>query len=318
VNWFQWLAEASILDVSLPATVALAAVAVTGYVFGRRGGERRKRIDARQATREIEQTRLVAQELEWIADKIRKSLAKHHTSLARFQKKFRQIDSDDSSPSWQELRSEADDVLGPTLQLAEEISRAYDQIRQQSRQLLSFDSTRPDADTGVYDRRVLEKAMHGMFAMQHQFGLRFSVVMLSLADGDSQQDEDAVMYEDTDIRRLSKCIRRDLRDGDVLVHDAGKRFVIVLPAADTAAAGKIAARLRESIAARFSLQIDTGVATALPGETPDDLLARVHEAVQEAQRADEDAAYEHDGDHAAPVNGAGRHQRTRQLRGAGG
>ena len=50
-------------------------------------------------------------------------------------------------------------MLGPTMQLAHQLSHAYDQIRQQSDALETFTQGRTDPLTGVGNGRALEQQL---------------------------------------------------------------------------------------------------------------------------------------------------------------
>ena len=55
-------------------------------------------------------------------------------------------------------------MLGPTMQLAHQLSHAYDQIRQQSDALETFTQGRTDPLTGVGNGRALEQQLQVLLA----------------------------------------------------------------------------------------------------------------------------------------------------------
>ena len=67
----------------IPLPVALAAIAVLGYLAGRRSRAHAIN-EADKARRELRRAKVVARELEQIAEGVRKHLATHHLSVARF------------------------------------------------------------------------------------------------------------------------------------------------------------------------------------------------------------------------------------------
>ena len=79
--------------------------------------------------------------------------------------------------AWKELCREAEDVLKPTLQLATQIANAYDEIRQQSANLMTFTEVRTDPLTGVNNRRGLDDALKAQLAMMGRYRSLFSLVM---------------------------------------------------------------------------------------------------------------------------------------------
>jgi len=150
----------------IPAPVALGAVAVIGYLFGRRTRSDQRTVrDAQRAKRELRRAKLVAKELEKIAELVRTDLATHRESVIRFKDRVSEMSHDTEDASWQELCREAESILRPTLKLAAQISYAYDQIRQQTNHLMAFTEVRTDPLTGVSNRRGLDETLEGMFAL---------------------------------------------------------------------------------------------------------------------------------------------------------
>ena len=123
--------------------------------------------------RELKRARAIARDLERITQEVRKSLARHHSSVARFKSRVARSSCDRSEAAWKELCHEAESILGPTMQLAAHIAQAYDQIRQQSSQLMSFTEVRTDPLTGVSNRRAMDDALASMTAMKHRYEVIF-------------------------------------------------------------------------------------------------------------------------------------------------
>src|SRR5690242_19846714 len=112
----------------IPLPMALAIIAVLGYVVGRRS--RNHAIsEADKARRELRRAKVVARELEQIAEGVRKQLATHHLSVAKFKDRVSKLSVQEKEAAWQELCDEAEQILKPTLRLAEHIALAYDEIR---------------------------------------------------------------------------------------------------------------------------------------------------------------------------------------------
>src|SRR5262245_57306654 len=98
--------------------------------------------DAGGARRELKRAKAVAFELEKIAEVLRRDLAAHHASISRFRERITSLNSKQQEAAWQDLCREAEEILRPTLQLANQISHAYDEIRQQSNHLMTFTEVR--------------------------------------------------------------------------------------------------------------------------------------------------------------------------------
>ena len=82
--------------------------------------------------------------------------------------------------AWEQLCSEAEAMLGPTMQLAHQLSRAYDEIRQQSDALETFTQGRTDPLTGVGNGRALEQQLQVLLNGAYRGSPAFSVALFSL------------------------------------------------------------------------------------------------------------------------------------------
>src|SRR5262245_9590438 len=165
--WILNAIEWSNLHLSTP--VALAAVAAIGYLVGRTKREKQNATSEAQARRELKRAQGVAKELEQIADVVRRSLATHHSSVLKFKDRMASMGGTAKEGAWQDLCIEAEEMLKPTLQLAAQMAAAYDQIRQQSNNLMTFTEVRTDALTGVSNRRALDDTLESLLAMLHRY-----------------------------------------------------------------------------------------------------------------------------------------------------
>ncbi|MCH8924119.1 MAG: diguanylate cyclase, partial [Planctomycetes bacterium] len=165
----------------VPLTVALAAVAAIGYFVGlRRRYERAPGEDETAAREELHKATSVAAELESIVETVRHALAMHHGAVARFKQRISELGNEDKEVAWQKLCTEAEEMLKPTLQLAAEISQAYESIRQQTHHLAAFTDARTDPLTSVGNRRALDEALTSMFAMMHRYEQPFALMIFDI------------------------------------------------------------------------------------------------------------------------------------------
>src|SRR5262245_59240385 len=138
------LAVAKTVEFGLPVTFALAAVALIGYLFGTRTrGSKAAAIDERRQ-QEPDRAARIAWQLETTANRLRQDMVTHHSQLATFKHRLRQAQDAGHDKSWEQLCNEAEAMLGPTMQLAHQLSLAYDEIRQQSDALETFTQGRTD------------------------------------------------------------------------------------------------------------------------------------------------------------------------------
>ena len=99
----------------------------------------------------------------------------HHSQVAGVQAAAAPGASEAASDkAWEQLCNEAEAMLGPTMQLAHQLSHAYDQIRQQSDALETFTQGRTDPLTGVGNGRALEQQLRVLVERRRTRQLRSS------------------------------------------------------------------------------------------------------------------------------------------------
>ena len=146
----------------LPSIVALAAVATIGYMVGRRK-QPLQDVHADRARRELKrQGRGLA---------ARRNRRSHPQEPGDAPVEHRQVQgprqhdqlAEEQTAAWCELFREAENMVKPTLDLASQISCAYDELRQQSSHLMTFTETRTDSLTGVSNRKALDETLESSF-----------------------------------------------------------------------------------------------------------------------------------------------------------
>src|SRR5215471_6039733 len=195
MKFMLFFADFNWTSLHLPTPVALSIVALLGYIVGRRKKETQHLTGEVQARRELKRAQAVAKELERIAAAVRRSIATHHSSVLKFKDKVSALGPErEEDGSWQELCSEAEGMLKPTLKLASQLAAAYDEIRQQSNNLMTFTEARTDPLTGVSNRRALDETLESMFAMMHRYEQPFSVVIVDIDIIKQINDEQGHLY----------------------------------------------------------------------------------------------------------------------------
>ena len=100
----QLLSEINWSSIHLTTPVALAAVALIGYLVGRRNRAQKQISTEVQARRELKRAQAVAKELERIAVAVRRSIATHHSSVLKFKDRVSSFGGDQKQDAaWQEL-----------------------------------------------------------------------------------------------------------------------------------------------------------------------------------------------------------------------
>ncbi len=279
--------------IHIPSTVALALVAILGYLFGRRSRLVEQAREAEQARRELKRAKTVARELESISEQIRKSLATHHASIARFKDRVTELSGQQKEVAWQALCNEAEDMLKPTLRLAAQIAHAYDEIRQQTNHLMAFTELRTDSLTRVSNRRALDECLENMFSLMHRYEQSFSIAIFDIDHFKRVNDERGHVQGDHILQRVARIIDDNVRDTDVVARYGGEEFVVVMPHTPLEGAGIFSERLRGKIAAQLDITVSGGVAQAIKADTPQSLIARSDAALYGAKAAGRNRVYQH-------------------------
>lgn len=291
-------------NVNLPITVALAFIAVVGYLFGRRSGRALavSQVDE-LARREVKRARAVARELEAIAGTIRKNLATHHVSLGRFKERMSKLTLEDRDDGWAQLCRDAEEVVKPTLRLAAQIAQAYDEIRQQSNLLMSFTEIRTDPLTRVSNRRAMDESLETMFSRLRRYGEKFSVAIFDIDHFKKVNDEMGHLYGDRTLQAVAQLIDESVRDTDIVARYGGEEFVVMMPHTALEGACTFSERLRHNVEKSLDVTISGGVATADPGDAgPAGLLTRADAALYAAKAAGRNCVFSHGGNDVAPVS----------------
>src|SRR5262245_34609062 len=98
---------------SFTAPTALAAVALLGYLVGRRNVRMPPR-DSAPSHPELKRARLIIRDLDTLASHLRQDLAQHGTSLDRCQEWLDEMSRDPAPANLMTLAAEAERLLGPT------------------------------------------------------------------------------------------------------------------------------------------------------------------------------------------------------------
>lgn len=294
----QWPA----FHISLP--LALAVVATLGYLVGR--WQRRAEEPGLRSRRELRRARSVAREMERIARLIRKGLARHHASLARFKHRVDQLAAEQQDSAWRELCREANEVLTPTLRLASQIDAAYDQIRDQSIALAGVSEGRTDALTGLVNRRGLEEALSAQFALAERYEDCFSLLLVELQPLESPLEARYQKRHDRLLRRAAAVLDESVRETDVAgrFSDDDFVFLILLPRTPLEGATVTAERIRTRLRQECGIAAAVGMATAIDGDTPATLLGRAEAALAQSRTTGGDQVFAHTGEGIEPLSAA--------------
>ena len=294
-----------VFSLHLPLTVALAVVAAVGYWVGiRRRYQQALSEEESHAREELHKATSVAAELESIVESVRHALAMHHGSVARFKERISELSDGGKETDWQKLCDEAEEMLKPTLQLAGEISQAYESIRQQTNHLAAFTDARTDSLTGVGNRRALDEALTSMFAMMHRYEQPFALMIFDIDNFGQFNDEQGRLHGDQSLQQVASLLAAAARDTDVVARYGGGEFVVVMPHTDLRGVSIFAQRFREQIERELQVTVSGGVVEALDGDTSESIVTRADAALYSAKAAGRNQVYRHDGIDTEPADAA--------------
>lgn len=283
------------LEIGLPVTFALAAIALIGYLFGNRTRAMKAAFDERRQ-HELDRAARIAWQLETIATRIRQDLVTHHSQLATFKRQLRNAQDQGHDQAWAQLCNEAEAMLGPTMQLAQQLSRAYDEIRQQSDALETFTQGRTDPLTGVGNGRALEQQLRVLLAGAERGGPAFCVAILSLG-----RNESAAGYSIADLLpmlpKLASIIRTCMRDSDFVARYGDDEFVVVMPQTTIAGARVFAHRVRRRVIDELNASVNSGIAEVQQEDDSRGLLGRADSALYSAKAVGINRLFIHTGTH---------------------
>jgi hypothetical protein len=114
----------------LTAPVALAAVALLGYLSTRR--RRRIKSQAKVVQHKMHRANTVIKQLEIISQQLRRNLAEHHSTVSRCHEQIREFGERGEYMSIHDHVQDIRDMLAPTERLSREIATAYDELRRHS------------------------------------------------------------------------------------------------------------------------------------------------------------------------------------------
>ena len=290
-----------LLQIHLPATVALAAVAAVGYLLGLVRSKDRSDQAVRSRT-QLRQANQVAKELEKIAWTVRGNISRHHARLGQFKQRLNQLQRENGSDqqTLKSLAEEAESILTPTLRLASQIATAYDHIREQTDHLTQMSSSRTDPLTGIANRSFVEETLSTQFASMRRYHTKFAVALFDV-DQFHRVGDNGDLHGDQVLQEMAACLTDVARETDVVARFGSQAFVIIMPQTDLEGASYFGERYREAIEELDMVTVSGGVTTALEGDDAGSLFVRLEESLQMAKHSGGNEVYRHDGIRIEPV-----------------
>jgi diguanylate cyclase (GGDEF)-like protein len=286
-----------------PTTVALAVIAAIGYCVGRRTrSDIASSSDSVQA--DLRRAKAVVSHIEEIAERIRTGLAAHGSRIATFKDCLGALNDPQAGGCGRDLLREIDSILEPTLTLANQISQARDELRQQSNCLMSFTETRTDTLTGAWNRKVLNEQLASSLAMLRRYGQPCSLAIFDIDHFKRVNDAHGHVYGDQVLKAVARLLGGGSRETDVVARYGGEEFVVVMPHTDLAGAAVFAERIRVAVEKSGLVTISGGVSAAHRDDEPQTFLNRADKALYAAKGMGRNRIVANAGVDAAPGEGS--------------
>ena len=275
----------------LSDTAALAAVALIGYVFGRRTRQEQAAPQDSKLLDELARAQCIAKELEHIALRLRTELAGHQSNIGTFQAQVQQMQIGGATADWQRLSERAEALLLPTIKLATNLSVAYDQLRSQQAQLITFSGSRIDAATGLHNRRSMEEQLEAILSTQADGKHRLALALFSLC---SARDAEG-LESDHQLRAVANVLEDCVRGNDFAARYSQDEFVVLMPKTTLSGALVFCERLIRQTHSELGRAVWGGVVEAAPSESPQAILSRADSALYSARTHDKACLFQHTG-----------------------
>lgn len=263
----------------IPETVALASVALIGYLFGR---SQLQTTEITNHPEELLRAVEISHRLESIADVLRTDLAVHRLQVNRFKQAIQQSSKDEVDHTV--MAQHAEEMLAPTLRLVGQLATAYDQIRQQSQALAQYTGDRTDTLTGLGNARALKEHLQMELGGNRACRGDFSLVAISV-ELDSYQTNTTETEKTDRLVRAANQIQGLLRDSDLVIRYGVDEFVVILPHTRLMGASTFGRRVIETLAENEGLVANLGTAQSLPGDDAQSLLSRADSARYSAKKS---------------------------------
>lgn len=292
MDW-SWIERLGAGGFGLPESVALAAVAAIGYLFGRRSWSAPAATLNAVGPRQLHRAARIARQLEDMIDTLRASIVEHRRHVVEFRTKIGTASALPDHQILAMLSDEAENVILPTLRLANQLSHAYDELRQQSQLLANFTEGRTDPLTGLGNMQALREQLELVLSDRTHGGAVASIALVSV-----ELPAEAAIAGDTQrhlIRRLAAEVERCIRETDYVARLQGAEFAVLLPRTPLAGARVFGSRLRECLLERLELAASCGLAETRPDDTPQAVLSRADSALYSARAAGQGTQFLHTG-----------------------
>jgi len=167
-------------------------------------------------------------------------------------------------------------------ELRKKIHDLEPEIKKQITEL--YDLATKDEKTGVYNYRFFKNIFEIEVEKTKRKKEKLSLIMIDIDFFKKVNDQYGHLVGDKLLVELTKRLRKDLRDYDVLARFGGEEFLILLPGTDIATAKKVAERLRRNLwknkkLERYKITISLGITEYKVRDNIAKMIKRVDKAM---------------------------------------
>ncbi len=141
-----------------------------------------------------------------------------------------------------------------------------------------------DGVTNLYIHRYFIQMLEKEIEDVMRYNKELSLVMMDIDNFKKYNDTYGHLAGDKALFRVGEALKLTIRKGDIPCRYGGEEFIVVLPFANSKNSTEVAERIRKKVEEMCPVTVSIGVATYQKGETKEEFIKRVDEAMYEAKR----------------------------------
>jgi diguanylate cyclase (GGDEF)-like protein len=283
-----------LFDLSGMDILGLTLTAIFGFAVGKL--RRTQSAECKTAERDMQRAKAIIQEFEGIAAQLQQAVQQHQQQVVQFKERVNAASQGKRNANWDDFSIEAERILKPTLALADQVARAYDQIKQQSNVLVNLQESRIDALTGVGNRRMFDQSLASFRALFNRYGKHFSLAIIDLDHFKKINDTHGHLHGDNALSTVGALLRDMARETDIVARYGGEEFVILMPETPLGGACLFCERVRLAIETKLKVTASIGVASTENYGITDELVHAADQALYQAKEAGRNRVFLSDSD----------------------
>ncbi len=199
--------------------------------------------------------------------------------------------------------------------LQERLDTAEATLELQASELQSYMSkAHTDTLTSLPNRRAFDEEMEKRLAAWNRYGTPVSLVLLDIDHFKKFNDTHGHLAGDFVLSQVASVLRSYVRGSDIVARYGGEEFVAILPETELNDAGVVGVSLLQAVRSTtfdyqgktLAVTISVGVAAAVEGDKPGDIISRADKALYESKRCGRDQGHFLHGGAFTPLSDAAR------------